>query len=217
MWGKKTWILQKAHFKNFDQTFCHLWNQNFPFQCLSQTSVTVEQRIHQTPRIALSVGPFVTEKYRIVHSQCVYDMYDAIVIIICVRCDHHDDDDNHHLCTMIIIICVRCDDHHDNDHHPLCKMRSSSRWRSSSFLYNAKYHHRPYMMHPCAMHSYAIHRCAIHPCAMRLCAMQRCVGHTAWAPEGRKGRSQGGPKGHRLEVGARRAPKLLFQLKNLFY
>ena len=28
----------------------------------------------------------------------------------------------------------------------------------------------------------------------------------AWAPEGREGRSQGGPKGHQLEVGARRAP-----------
>ena len=27
--------------------------------------------------------------------------------------------------------------------------------------------------------------------------------------EGREGRSQGGPKGHRLEVGGRRAPKLL--------
>ena len=40
----------------------------------------------------------------------------------------------------------------------------------------------------------------------------RCVrflGHTAWAPEGRNGRSQGGPKGRKLEVGARRAPKLL--------
>ena len=36
-----------------------------------------------------------------------------------------------------------------------------------------------------------------------------CVGHTAWAPEGREGRSQGGPKGRRLEVWARRAPKLL--------
>ena len=44
---------------------------------------------------------------------------------------------------------------------------------------------------------------------IRPCPMQRCVGHTAWAPEGREGRSQGGPKGHRLEVGARRAPKLL--------
>ena len=28
----------------------------------------------------------------------------------------------------------------------------------------------------------------------------------AWAPEGREGRSQAGPKGHQLEVGARRAP-----------
>ena len=35
------------------------------------------------------------------------------------------------------------------------------------------------------------------------------VGHTAWAPKGREGRSQVGPKGHQLEVGARRAPKLL--------
>ena len=32
------------------------------------------------------------------------------------------------------------------------------------------------------------------------------VGHTAWAPEGREGRSQAGPKGHQIEVGARRAP-----------
>ena len=37
----------------------------------------------------------------------------------------------------------------------------------------------------------------------------RCVGHTAWAPEGREGRSQAGPKGRRLEVGARRAHRLL--------
>ena len=35
------------------------------------------------------------------------------------------------------------------------------------------------------------------------------MGHTAWAPEGREGRSQAGPKGRKLEVGARRAPKLL--------
>ena len=33
-----------------------------------------------------------------------------------------------------------------------------------------------------------------------------CVGHTAWAPEGREGRSQAGPKGRQIEVGARRAP-----------
>ena len=38
--------------------------------------------------------------------------------------------------------------------------------------------------------------------------MHCCVGHTAWAPEGREERSQGGPKGRRVEVGARRAPKL---------
>ena len=43
---------------------------------------------------------------RIVYSQCIYDVYDAIImmmtiIIICVRCDHHDHDDHHHhLCTM---------------------------------------------------------------------------------------------------------------------
>ena len=36
-----------------------------------------------------------------------------------------------------------------------------------------------------------------------------CVGHTAWAPVGREGRSQAGPKGHQLEGGALRAPKLL--------
>ena len=35
------------------------------------------------------------------------------------------------------------------------------------------------------------------------------VGHMAWAPEGREGQSQAGPKGRKLEVGARRAPRLL--------
>ena len=40
------------------------------------------------------------------------------------------------------------------------------------------------------------------------------MGHTAWAPEGREGRSQRGPKGRKLEVGARRAPKLLVYLYN---
>ena len=35
------------------------------------------------------------------------------------------------------------------------------------------------------------------------------MGHTAWAPEGREGRSQAGPKGRKLEVGAWRAPRLL--------
>ena len=35
------------------------------------------------------------------------------------------------------------------------------------------------------------------------------VGHTAWAPEGREGRSQAGPKGRQLEVGPRRGPRLL--------
>ena len=36
-----------------------------------------------------------------------------------------------------------------------------------------------------------------------------CVGHMAWAPKGREGRSQASPKGHQLEVGAWGAPKLL--------
>ena len=53
-----------------------------------------------------SVRPSVTEKYRIVHSQCVYDMYDAIVMMM-----------------KIIIICVRCDHHHDDNHHPPCIMQ----------------------------------------------------------------------------------------------
>ena len=35
------------------------------------------------------------------------------------------------------------------------------------------------------------------------------MGHTASAPEGREGRSQRSPEGRKLEVGARRAPKLL--------
>ena len=38
------------------------------------------------------------------------------------------------------------------------------------------------------------------------------VGHTAWAPEGREGRSQAGPKGRQLEVGSRRGPRLLVLL-----
>ena len=39
--------------------------------------------------------------------------------------------------------------------------------------------------------------------------MHRCMGHTAWAPKGREGRSQADPKGLQLQVGARRAPRLL--------
>ena len=35
------------------------------------------------------------------------------------------------------------------------------------------------------------------------------MGHTAWAPDGREGRYQAGPKGRSLEVGARRSPRLL--------
>ena len=44
-------------------------------------------------------------------------------------------------------------------------------------------------------------------------SLHRCVGHTAWAPEGREGRSQAGPKGRKLEVGARRAPRPLVVYK----
>ena len=36
------------------------------------------------------------------------------------------------------------------------------------------------------------------------------VGHTAWAPEGREGRSQAGPKGRQLEVGPLRGPSTLY-------
>ena len=43
--------------------------------------------------------------------------------------------------------------------------------------------------------------------------LHRYMGHTAWAPEGREGRSQRGPKGRKLEVGSRRAPKLLVSYK----
>ena len=35
------------------------------------------------------------------------------------------------------------------------------------------------------------------------------VGPTAWSPEGRKGRSRAGRKGHKLEFGAQRAPRFL--------
>ena len=39
--------------------------------------------------------------------------------------------------------------------------------------------------------------------------MVLACGHTAWAPEGREGRSQAGSKGRNLDVEARRAPRLL--------
>ena len=59
--------------------------------------------LHLTPRIALFVGPFVTEKYRIIYSQSS-PMYDAvkmmIIIIIYVRYDHHHADYHPHLCMM---------------------------------------------------------------------------------------------------------------------
>ena len=43
------------------------------------------------------------------------------------------------------------------------------------------------------------------------------VGHTAWAPEGREGRSQAGPKGRQLEVGPRRGPRLLVHIYIYIY
>ena len=39
--------------------------------------------------------------------------------------------------------------------------------------------------------------------------MDRAVGHPAWAPEGREGRSQAGPKPRQLEVRLRRGSRLL--------
>ena len=36
-----------------------------------------------------------------------------------------------------------------------------------------------------------------------------CMGHSAWVSEGHEGQIQAGPKGHRLDVGAQRAPRLL--------
>ena len=44
---------------------------------------------------------------------------------------------------------------------------------------------------------------------VRLIWLHHCVGHTAWAPEGREGRSQAGPNGRNLEVGPQRGPRLL--------
>ena len=44
------------------------------------------------------------------------------------------------------------------------------------------------------------------------------VGHTAFVPEGHEGRSQAGPKGRNLEVGARMAPRLLvYNIEYLFF
>ena len=40
-------------------------------------------------------------------------------------------------------------------------------------------------------------------------ALHCCVGHTAWAAEGREGRYEASPKGRKLEVWARRAPRLI--------
>ena len=59
--------------------------------------------------------------------------------------------------------------------------------------------HHVYMHQGYMLHGYMYHRHMHHG--------HICVGHTAWAPEGCEGRSQGGPKGRRLEVGARRAPQ----------
>ena len=59
------------------------------------------------------------------------------------------------------------------------------------------YMHHGYMYHGYINHGY-MHYGHMHHGHI-------CVGHTAWAPKGGEGRSQGGPKGRRLEVGARRA------------
>ena len=72
--------------------------------------------------------------------------------------------------------------------------------------YGYKHHgymHHGYMHHGYMHHGY-MHHWHIHHGYI-------CVGHTAWAPVGRKGRSQEAysQKGLQLEVGARRAPRLL--------
>ena len=109
-------------------------------------------------------------------------MYDTIIITL-----------------TIIIICVRCD-HYDDNHHHLCTMRSSSRWRSSLFVYDAMImmaiiiirvrcdHH-----HSCTMRSSSFVYDAIiiicvrcdhhHSCTMRSsswCAMHPCYGVSLW-------------------------------------
>ena len=61
--------------------------------------------------------------------------------------------------------------------------------------------HHGYMLHGNMHHGYIFHGDMHHG--------HICMGHTAWVPEGREGRSQAGPKGRKLEVGAQRAPKLL--------
>ena len=65
------------------------------------------------------------------------------------------------------------------------------------YMYHGYIHHG-YMYHGYMHHGYMHHGHMHHG--------HICVGHTAWAPEGHNGRSQGGPKGRKLEVGARRAP-----------
>ena len=70
------------------------------------------------------------------------------------------------------------------------------------------YMHHGYMYHGYIHHGYMYHGYMHHGymCHGHMHHRHICVGHMARAPEGRKGRSQGGPKGRRLEVGARRAP-----------
>ena len=62
------------------------------------------------------------------------------------------------------------------------------------YMYHGYIHHG-YMNHGYMHHGYKHHGHNMHH-------RRICLGHTAWAPEGREGRSQGGPKGRRLEVGA---------------
>ena len=63
------------------------------------------------------------------------------------------------------------------------------------------YMHHGYMLHGNMQNGYMFHGDVHHGLI--------CVGHTARVPEGCEGRSQAGPKGRKLEVGAQRVPKLL--------
>ena len=91
---------------------------------------------------------------------------------------------------------------------------SSVRPLVTKFQPHHRYMHHTYM-HASCIHASWIHASWIH--ASHYGYMHHgymhhghiCVGHTAWVPEGCEGRSQAGPKGRKLEVGAQRAPKLL--------
>ena len=81
-------------------------------------------------------------------------------------------------------------------------------YMDNGYMHHGYIHHR-YMHYGYMHHGYMLHGDMHHG--------HICVGHTAWVPEGRKGRSQAGPKGRKLEVGAQRAAKLLvFHIWNSF-